>query len=276
MQIHDKVVGEQGSAVVPGVVPAVVFVHAGGFDHQEWLSLLRHLHGWPLRAHLPDLFNAGQTGAWPGAAAPTPAEQAHVLDVVVDAIGEPIHLVGHSYGGGIALRWAEANLSRVLSLAVIEPTRPALLARSGSAAYRVALNDANRAMALCRELVAENPEQAARHFIEYWAGAKFWGFIPGQFRAAMATEMERMVGSWYALVDETMDDQALASFKQPAVIIRAEDSSIASQAMCDALGEHLPQAHRKVVAGSGHMIPLTHPKQLASLLKDHIEAASSR
>ncbi len=92
----------------------------------------------------------------------------------------------------------------------------------------------------------------------------------------MATEMERMVGSWYALVDETMDDQALASFKQPAVIIRAEDSSIASQAMCDALGEHLPQAHRKVVAGSGHMIPLTHPKQLASLLKDHIEAASSR
>jgi len=40
---------------------------------------------------------------------------------MIDQIGDPVHLVGHSFGGVVSLRTAMDNQSQLRSLMLIEP-----------------------------------------------------------------------------------------------------------------------------------------------------------
>ena len=92
------------------------------------------LHGWIDQAHAFAAAAAGQPGRWLaldqrgcGAADPLPpgsypylADMVADLDAVVEHIGEPVYLVGHSMGGTLALLYAAARPEKVLRLVVIE------------------------------------------------------------------------------------------------------------------------------------------------------------
>ncbi|MFP2895381.1 alpha/beta fold hydrolase [Corallococcus sp. 4LFB] len=102
----------------------MLFLH-GWLDHSHSFDLLcEHLPGsW--RTVLLDFRGMGQSGhAGPGAAYHL---SDHLLDVEATLDGlalPPVHLVGHSLGGIVALAYAAARPERVLSLTLIESLGP--------------------------------------------------------------------------------------------------------------------------------------------------------
>lgn len=103
-------VEQQGSG------PRVVFVHGG----EEAGGLTAFAGQTPLAKSftliMPDLPGHGQTPAQ------GPVDADHDADLVAELLTEPTHLVGHSYGGGVALRAAVKRPEMVRSLTLMEPS----------------------------------------------------------------------------------------------------------------------------------------------------------
>jgi len=102
-------------------------VHAATNHGGQW-DQVHSVMGGHYRYLLPDLFDSGRTAPWPGIRALTFYGEADILLGVLDAVGEAVHLAGHSYGGAVALRAVVRGGSRILSLCLIEPGGCPLLA----------------------------------------------------------------------------------------------------------------------------------------------------
>ena len=95
-----------------GCGPAVVCVHSSASSSAQWRPLMDRLAG---RFHTlaVDLYGSGKTPAWPGHRSLTLADEVALLAPVFNWAGERCHLVGHSYGGAVALAAALAEPARV-------------------------------------------------------------------------------------------------------------------------------------------------------------------
>ena len=98
----------------------VVLLHSSGSSRAQWRALIDRLSR-DFRVLAPDLYGYGATGAWPSQAPFTLEDEAQIVLTLLERCGEPAHLVGHSYGGAVALHVARKRGDLVRSLAVIEP-----------------------------------------------------------------------------------------------------------------------------------------------------------
>jgi pimeloyl-ACP methyl ester carboxylesterase len=81
----------------------VVCLHASASSGRQWGALKGRLTG-RYRVFTPDLYGAGDTAPWPDERELSLADEVTSLEPVFKAAGESFHLVGHSYGGAVALR----------------------------------------------------------------------------------------------------------------------------------------------------------------------------
>jgi pimeloyl-ACP methyl ester carboxylesterase len=101
--------------------PLVVALHSGGMSSRQWRRLAELLAP-SYRVVLPDLLGSGANPPWPEPDAFDVRLDVAALGELLDALGEPAHLVGHSYGGFLALTLARQRPADVRSLAVYDPT----------------------------------------------------------------------------------------------------------------------------------------------------------
>jgi pimeloyl-ACP methyl ester carboxylesterase len=153
------------------------------------------------------------------------------------------HLVGHSYGGVVALYAAALVPDRVRSLAVVEP--PAFGVARGDPAVEE----------LMTRLVAifSTPDQAPRTFLERFLQAVGISrsvankLAPDEEASVRATMVERP--PWEA----TVPFQAIRNAGLPLLVFSGAHGT-AWDAVCDVLVTEL-RAQRAVIGGYGHGIP---------------------
>lgn len=151
------------------------------------------------------------------------------------------HLVGHSYGGVIALFAAARYADRIRSLTVIEP--PAFAVARGNPA-------ADAFVAGGVELWEHGPRDPAaflRRFLETVGSTIPPGdFSPALLQGARMLQIERL--AWEA--EPPLD--ALAATPFPKLVVSGAHSA-AFDAVCDVLVERL-DADRAVLPGAGHSV----------------------
>src|SRR5262245_54736643 len=107
----------------------VVLLHASASSGAQWRSLTDVLQGrWHVLA--PDFHGYGRTDPRPEPALPGVGDDAALVDAILGQSTGRFHLVGHSYGGAVALRLAADRPTRLLSLTLIEPVAFHLLGRA--------------------------------------------------------------------------------------------------------------------------------------------------
>ena len=80
----------------------------------------------------PEHYGCDSAGPWSGEHAFTLADEAARTIEIIDRSDGKVHLVGHSYGGGVALRAAVERPSRIASLTLYEPSAFHLLKTMGA------------------------------------------------------------------------------------------------------------------------------------------------
>jgi pimeloyl-ACP methyl ester carboxylesterase len=168
------------------------------------------------------------------------------------------HLVGHSYGGVIALLIAASHPERVRSLVVSEPPAFALARGNPAVDSLVERLDAHFSRG------PRDPRAFAEGFLRL-VGTK--AHLPDPLpteveQSIRATMAER--GPWEAEIP--LDELASTGF--PKLVISGAHHA-AFDAVCDVLEERLP-ARREVLPRAGHGIPRApgYPELLAAFLND--------
>ena len=97
----------------------VVLIPCSASSARQWKALKEQLAGFQSKPL--DLYGHGMQERWHGAGPLSLTEEAAAIhEAALD--GAPFHLIGHSYGGAVALRFALSFPERLRSLTLIEPS----------------------------------------------------------------------------------------------------------------------------------------------------------
>ena len=183
--------------------------------------------------------------------------------LIAELLGEGAHLVGHSYGGVVALLAAALRPEAVWSLTVSEP-----------GAFGI-----GRGTTLIDELIANGDELYRRreeigpvNFLKFFReGVDSAHETPDELPDWLARGVDHVMSerpSWEAVIP--LDVLAAASF--PKLVISG-DHSPAFELLCDMLATGIG-ARREVIRGRGHTIP-TAGAPYNDLLHDFFIAAGN-
>src|SRR5436190_15134911 len=99
----------------------VIALHCSGSSAAQWRSLEPTL-GENFAFAAPEHYGSGNSPPWTGGDTFTAADEARRTLALIDGADRKIHLIGHSYGGGVAMHIALARSERIASLTLYEPS----------------------------------------------------------------------------------------------------------------------------------------------------------
>ncbi len=184
-----------------------------------------------------------------------------------------MHLVGHSYGGAVALKLATLWPAALRSLALIEPTAFHLL-REGTVQDRTLYAEFSElGAAIGRHAEARQRTLAMRRFIDYWNGDGAWARTSPRLRQFFLGCLERVRADFRAVTGETAGRHELAGIDCPALAVMGLESPALSLRATEVVAEALPRAVLRLIPDAGHLVPLTDPHLIDPMIADHLLAA---
>lgn len=247
----------------------VIALHCSGAGASEWRALAEALAG-QHDIEAPEHFGCESTGTWPGEHAFTLADEAAKAVALIDASAGKLHLVGHSYGGGVALHAALVRPDRIASIALYEPSVFHLLRQMG-APGALALAEIGRvADGVCRGVLSGDYRGAAAGFVDYWNGPGAWEAMCPAAQNALIRWVPKGPLEFSALIENATPASAYRALNAPVLMLRGEHAPMPSRLIAQWLAQLLPTARLTVVDGAAHMGPLTHAGEVAALIRRHI------
>lgn len=249
-----------------------VLLHASLGSKRQWVPLAQRIAE-SMRSVAVDLWGYGDV--------PMPARETHSLDHEVDRVHAQlvalfgflprVHLVGHSYGGAVALRFAQRHPGRVGSLALYEPVSFSLLA--ADAPERADIDAVREAMDI--RLSWGDARGTTAIFVDFWSGKGAFAALAPATQSALEARIRKVPLDFTALVSApvTLDD--LRHLAVPTLLLGGTRSPAVTQAIVTALTRTLPAA-RTGWLDAGHMGPVDARAKVDPLLAAWLELARER
>ncbi len=233
-------------------IPSVVMLHASASSARQWQPLAAALAP-ECRVHAIDLHGHGERSPWRDARPLSLADEVALVVPLLAREGD-VHLVGHSYGGAVALKVAAMYPRQVRSLTVYEPVmfRWLVAARAAEVADVIGVADAIR-----RHLALGAAADAAQVFIDFWSGQGAWQSMAAPRRESIVARMESVAAHFAALLAEPLAVSDIARLGIPTMVLTGARTVPVMHRMATMLRGALHARHREV-AGAGHMGPMTH------------------
>jgi pimeloyl-ACP methyl ester carboxylesterase len=250
----------------------VVLLHCGAGSSKSFLPIIEDLSR-DFQVIAPDLLGYGANPPWERGAR-------YHLDMDVDLIlprfmeaQEPVHLVGHSYGGAVAIRAATRFSDRIASLTLIEPVVFQLLRDGGNQeSWDEIAELANNQI----RLVADGRDgDAAESFITYWIGAEGWNALPQNARASIVRGMPILAMQWVNMFESPDDRSEVSRISVPVLLVKGSLTKKSTSDIIECLKRLLPQAQYFEVASAGHMSPQTHPASICAAIRGQVDYATT-
>jgi pimeloyl-ACP methyl ester carboxylesterase len=246
-----------------GAGDPVVLLHSSGLSGRQWRRLVPNLvdRGW--RAVVPDLTGHGASAAWEE---PKPFSFRNDVDEIALLLASqgPSRIVGHSYGGLVALQAALAAAVSIRSLVLFDPVAFGTLDARSDVDALAELSGVDFRWGP----TADVRERWLEAFVDYWGGHGAWDALREEVRAEF-----RRVG-WVvhegvrSLVEDTTRAPAYGTFDASVLLLTGEESPLAAQRVVRRLGESLPHSRTVTIPGVGHMGPLTRPDLVNPVILD--------
>lgn len=239
--------------------------HGGAFS-----ALAGHLPD--LQIVAPDMIGHGQGAPWDGQSdyfnACTRAAIGQAESLAAQH-GAPIDVLGHSFGGVVALRIALERPELLRRMVLIEPVLFAAARADGAPEYRAYAAE----HALFDALLAQGDlDAAAEAFLRHWGDGRPFSSLPLAARAYIRHRLPLVAAQSAGLMQDTgalMGYLRLESCPIPTLLLRGTASPPIIAAIARALLQRLPNAQEVILRGAGHMAPLTHAALCAPAIAAH-------
>jgi len=184
---------------------------------------------------------------------------------------ERFHLIGHSYGGIVALQMAaQAQSQRVRSLTLFEPIAFHLLPADDA--------DLAELESVRREIVdllsAGDMHGGAGRFVDYWSGAGAFAQLREERQSVLAAQVPKILLEFDAVVAEARNVAAYRRIEVPTCLVAGLWSPQPAQRLTSMLADLLPHASCFEVA-AGHMAPITHPALVNPIFEEFIRGVDA-
>jgi pimeloyl-ACP methyl ester carboxylesterase len=259
-------------ADVTGHGPAVVLLHGQPGTAADWRPVSRLLED-RFTVIVPDRLGYGRTG---GRAGGFGDNATAVLDLMDELHVTRATVVGHSWGGGVAIALAErapARIAGVVLIASVLPGEPLgrldrLLATPpfGTAIAAVSLNVAARALSLTRvrhaldHVLRGTTDEGLLAIAESWRRGDAWrSFVVEQ--AALFDELGGLA-------------PGLAGIVSPVTVVIGGADRIVPASTGERLAATIPGARLIRLEGAGHLLSHERPEDVAAAIAEAATASS--
>ena len=185
--------------------------------------------------------------------------------------GEAIDLIGHSFGGTVALRIALERPELVRSLTLCEPVIFAAARDAGRPAF--AAFEAQH-LQMARMGTAGQWRDATAFFHGIWGNGVAFADLPARAQHYMEARIGQIVALNPVLLGDTaglLRYMGLEALGLPVLLIEGAESPAVIAAIHGELARRLPQVQRLVVPGAGHMVPISHAARIAPVVQAHLD-----
>jgi pimeloyl-ACP methyl ester carboxylesterase len=250
----------------------VVALHCSGSAGRQWQPLA-DLLGREYSVTAPDLSGCGSGEQWPGNRPFALKDEAAPVIDLIDRLDGPVHLVGHSYGGAVALRAALARATRVVSLSLYEPMVPHVLKSMGPDGV-VAWHELHVLFAQVDQAVREGAYgRAAQRFFDYFNGAAAWTSLKPEGQIALLHYIPKARLESRAVMTEGTPLSAYAQLRIPMLLMHGERTTQPLALITRRLAESMKPASLHVLKGASHMAPITRSGDVNACIGRHIAKA---
>ena len=245
----------------------VVLVHSSVAGARQWRKLIELLAG-SFHLKAVNLFGYGRTPAWTASRSQTLADQAALIEAIIPGSLQDIGLVGHSFGGSVAMRAAAALGGRVSRLVLLEPNPFHLLRDYGRAE---AFAEAARLRGIVKDHGARGEWMvAAERFADYWGGVGTWDATGPDRRAAFAEALKPNFHEWDAVMNETTSLETWARELPPKSLVVYDAGTVRPIREIVELISAATAWRMQTISRGGHMAPLTHPDLVNPIVADFL------
>jgi len=253
-----------------GAGETVILVHGAVGDLRTWESQL------PALATKFDVIAYSRRGHFPATHVPADKPytvEAHAQDLVsfIQSLGgEPVRLIGHSYGGSVCAVVALMCPQLVRSLVLAEASLFSLLLTQREGAYALAQSAA--AMTHIAPLIRQGKaDQALDEFLNVILGPGGAKKITGFSRDVMLANLHTLESMLNGMnVGGQFTAAHAAQIKTPTLILTGENSPAFFRLTSDVLAQNIPGAQRIVLPGTSHGLQLEAPKAFSQAVLDFL------
>ncbi len=246
--------------------PTVVLIHSSVAGAGQWRRLMDYLSD---EFHLiaVNLYGYGGTDAWSKTRDQTLQDQAELLNAILPDQERRFSIVGHSFGGSVAMKAAALFGDRVERLVLIEP----------NPFYLLELDERLDAFAEAKSLrdcIKENGgredwEAAAAVFANYWTGDGSWDAMPQERRGKFAHALKPNFHEWDAVMNESVPlSEWISKLPTKTTVISASDTVNSIREIVDLMKQTCTDWRFEQLERGGHMAALTQPDRMNQVIRD--------
>jgi len=245
----------------------IVLLHGWGADHSSWrpiIDVLADNH----RVIAVDLPGHGRSPA--PVASYTLADVSNRLRRLIETLDlpEPPVVMGHSFGGMVASRFAVDHRDALAALVVVDADlntpgafRQLLWASGWATAWTMRLSA--RFLGESRTLALVPPLLGVAAYSGAWRRARRAGLAEIGRRFVQTNTVEGLIGSLLAYSGRPDLSVELPAVAPRALLLRGSKDLIVSQGRIEALAAAIPGATLRILPGAGHMSVIEQPKIVA-------------
>lgn len=248
----------------------IVFIHGGQEDYRVFMPQIELLSNefqvvtYSRRYNFPN--NNEISGEY------NVKTEADDLKILISMFDKPAHLVGHSYGGLIALEFAVGNPEMLKSLTLSEPALVNWLndipnCKSWFEIVQEKLINETR-----DAFITKDTTLIMKELFEFFAGEDIQNQIPPEVLSMLKAnlrEMEALVNSPSGFDSPSPED--LKALDMPIMILTSEKTMPMLSCTNSKLIEIKTQAIHHHLLGAGHEMWMTHPKELSVHISNFIK-----
>jgi pimeloyl-ACP methyl ester carboxylesterase len=250
----------------------VILIHSSVSGNRQWRQLTEALKE-HYRVLAVNLFGYGHTTPWTNNSPQTLSDQARLVLELCEMADTPMRLVGHSFGGSVALKSAHILGDKVVGLVLLDPNPFYLLAQNKRwRAYEEAkaLRDHVKKYGKVGDW-----EKVAKRFSDYWVGDGTWEMMSTKRKNAFIQSIPPNFHEWDGVLNETTPIETWKSLPAKTLVVYGAETKRPIRKIVELFFKACPHWFFKEVSSCGHMGPLTHPDLINPIVSEFLDGINN-